>query len=318
MIERVVDYLQASFYLSESEIIMKGFEPIPPVRFYKRGYRHPMGFRIYFGNPNSKKAGVVASGQTMQSLRNDQYLDAEIIDWMLSKGASISRVDLAVSEWQTFEGILELKEVEQWYMNGLISSTLVDGGCKEISELYSNRKEPQTIYIGDMAKRGQKGIFRAYDKGIQMDLGAYMCTRIELELRGKSAQATAKRLAQSNDIAGNFRSKFDVKAKSFDRLMDADAVSTTRGIAAEKSEKKEETENRWKWLIKQVAPALEQAIKDDRAMGLNDANLTKFLQRAGLLQEMREAVVANANKLHDNYLVSIGIHNGKFSSEELD
>ena len=136
MIERVVDYIQASLWLSESTVIMKGFKPISPVRFYKRGYLHPMGFRLYFGNPNSAKASVIASGETMQSLRNDQRLDAEILDWMLSNGGEISRLDLAVTEWIE-EDLITLEDVKRWAKEDLVDSTLMNGGTKTISSLAS-------------------------------------------------------------------------------------------------------------------------------------------------------------------------------------
>lgn len=288
MIERFVDYAQASLCLSESAVILKGFRVISPVRFYKRGYQHPSGFRLYFGNPHSKDALVVASGETMQSLRND-YLDAEILDWILSQGGKFSRLDLAVTEWNTFEGLIELKDIEKWYSQGLIESPLVSGGLKEISSILPNSgRIAETLYIGEMSKRGKKGIFRAYDKGIELGLGEYMATRLELELKRDNAQSVAKRLAESNDISGNFRSKFNVRAKDFERLMDSDAVNTTRGKAIAKEEGEAEINKRWEWLLNQVAPALKEAIAEERKAGREDARLVDFMGRAGLLEDARK------------------------------
>lgn len=288
MIERFVDYAQASLCLSESAVILKGFRAISPVRFYKRGYQHPMGFRLYFGNPKSKDALIVASGETMRSLRND-YLDAEILDWILSKGGKVSRLDLAITEWNTFEGMVELGDVEKWYSRGLIESPLVAGGLKEISSILPNSgRIAETLYIGEMSKRGKKGIFRAYDKGIELGIGEYMATRLELELKRDNAQSTAMRIAESNDIAGNFRSKFNVRAKDFERLMDADTVSTKRGKALVKGGDGEETNKRWEWLLNQVAPALKEAIAEERKAGREDVRLVDFMGRAGLLEDARK------------------------------
>jgi DNA relaxase NicK len=288
MIERSIDYLQASLLLSESAVIMKGFKPVPPIRFYKRGYLHPKGFRMYFGNPNSNKASVVGSGEVLGSLRNDGYLDAEILDWFLSRDAEISRLDLAVTEWIEDE-LFTLEDVEKWAKEDLIESTLLSGGIKKISEVFNGGcEEVQTLYIGSMKKRGKKGIFRAYDKGVELGIGAEMITRIELELKRENADATARRLAESNDIAGNFRSRFNVKSPVFERIMDADAVPVVRGKNKAKTPENEALDKRWEWLLSQVAPALSEAIKDDRKAGLGDARLISFMSKAGLIGDARQ------------------------------
>lgn len=288
MIERAVDYLQASSLMAESAMIMKGFKPLPPVRFYKRGYQHPNGFRFYFGNPNSNKAMMIASGEVMQSLRNDQKLDAEILGWVLGIGGEISRLDLAVTEFIEDE-LVTLEDVEKWYVDGLMSSALLSGGFKEISRIKEDGKaEKETLYIGDIKKRGKRGIFRAYDKGIEMGIGSEIVTRIELELKREKAHNVAKRLAETNDIAGNFRSHFNVKSKDFERLMDADAVSIHRGKNQVKEAENEEIARRWDWLLEQVAPALKRAVLDERLAGRGDARIVDFMTRAGIIKDARE------------------------------
>lgn len=296
MIERNIDYLHASLWLSETALIMKGFKPISPIKFYKRGYLHPFGFRVYFGNPNSKKAAIVASGETMQSLRNDQHLDAEILQWLLSKGGEISRLDLAVTEWIEDE-LVTLEDVEKWYAQGLVDSVLVAGQLKKISTSYvGGGNQVETLYIGRMSRRGRDGIFRAYDKSIELGIGSEMATRIELELKRQKAHNVAKRLAETNDIAGNFRTHFNVRHKDFERLMDADAVPAVRGKNLVKQAESEEIARRWDWLLKQVAPALKQAIKDDNIEVYGNPRVIDFLIRSGLapkLQWKRKKIVSS-------------------------
>lgn len=294
MIERSIDYLHASLLLSESVLIMKGFKAISPIRFYKRGYLHPFGFRLYFGNPNSAKAALVASGETMQSLRNDQHSDAEIVDWVLSRGGEISRLDLAVTEWIEDE-LVTLEDVKSWIAYDLVESTLLSGGVKQISSLLNGGcEELQTLYIGSMKKRGKKGIFRAYDKGVELGMAGELVTRIELELKREKAHNVAKRVASTNDIAGNFRTHFNVKANDFERLMEAPAIPAVRGKNLVKQEESEAQARRWDWLLKQVAPALKQAIEDDKIEVYGNPRVTDFLIRAGLapkLQWKRKKVV---------------------------
>lgn len=290
MIERAVDYLQASSLMAESAMIMKGFKPLPPVRFYKRGYQHPNGFRFYFGNPNSNKAMLIASGEVMQSLRNDRMADAEILGWVLDIGGEISRLDLAVTEFIEDE-IVTVEDVMSWYKDGLVSAYLVGGGAKSISSVKTGAPDNvETFYIGALEKRGKKGIFRAYDKGIEMGIGSEIVTRIELELKREKAHNVAKRLAESNDIAGNFRSHFNVKSKDFERLMDAPAVSIHRGKNQVKEAENEEIARRWDWLLEQVAPALKRAVLEERSAGRGDARLIDFMVRSGIYGDARKIV----------------------------
>lgn len=282
MLERFLDYMQFSANVNERDCMDQKFDTVYPIQFYSRGYRHPLGYRIYFGNPNSKKALIVASADALSNMRGENMLDAEILSYGLDLGAKFTRIDLTVTDWQTFDGLLELKDVENWFKKGLIESPLAEHGCKEIAEIFPSGREVQTLYIGDIEKRGKRGIFRAYDKGIELDLGLYMATRIELELRGSSANATARRLSESNDIAGNFRSKFNVRHKEFDRLMDADAVDISRGKQIVGKEADEENDSRWIWLMKQVAPSLKKAIQQDIKSGKGTDRLNQFLIKSGM------------------------------------
>lgn len=242
--------------------------------------------------------------ENLRSLRNDR----EILGWAIDAGARFSRIDLAVTEWNTFEGLVTLEDIKCWYKKGLVQSSLCNGGVKEIISLLQQGEDTQeTLYIGDMQKRAKRGIFRAYDKGIELNIGQYMATRLELELKRDKANYAAHRIAETNDIAGNFRAYFDVKHRDFDRLMDAEAVSTKRGKAKMRVEENEEAMRRWEWLINQVAPALKKAIKHDRELGKNDAHLISFLKEAGLLQEMIETSTSIADLKYRSKLLDNGL-----------
>lgn len=313
-VERCIDYMQFSAYMEESicfgaknEDGTRKYEPVSPVRFYKRGYRDKFGIRYYFGAPRGNKCLVIASGEPMENLRSLRN-DYEILNWALEAGAKFSRLDLAVTQWQDFTGLITLEDIKSWSKQGLITSCLMgDGLVKGISSIQSNQDTLETLYIGDMQKRAKRGIFRAYNKGIELELGDYMATRLELELKRDRAHIASLRIAKTNDIAGNFRAYFDVKHPDFIRLMDADAVSTKRGKAKMRVEENEANMKRWEWLINQVAPALKSAIKHDRELGKLDVNLTKFLKEAGLLQEMMDTSVSIADMRYRSQLIDNGL-----------
>lgn len=282
MIERYVDYMQFSALINEQECIESKYDIVFPIQFYTRGYRHPLGYRIYFGNPNSKKALVIASGDACQNMRDGDLYDSEIIQYALSLGGNFTRLDLAVTEYIEDE-LITLEDIECWAKQGLIESTLISGGIKTISEvLVGGSNEVQTLYVGSMKLRGKKGIFRAYDKGVEMGIGNEIITRIELEERGEKAHNSAIRMAETNNLSGVFRSRFDVRSEDFARLMDSEAISTKRGKQRENVEHDLEAQARWNWLMKQVAPALLSAIQQDIAEGKGTYRLNQFLARAGI------------------------------------
>jgi len=281
MIERHLDYLQFSSIISEITCIQNEYSMVTPLKFYKRGYRDEFGSRLYFGNPNSPKALVVMSGQALEAMRGNGFSDQEIIDLGLRHDAQYTRVDLAVTEWVEHD-LVQLEDIQTWFTSGLIVSSLVGGGLKEISSISENTgRTVETLYIGDMQKRGKKGIFRAYDKGLEINIGQYLATRLEYEDRGEKAHNSALRLHDTGSISGVFRSRFDVKSSDFERLMDADALTTKRG-AGKFQEEEMENEKRWQWLLKQVAPALKDAIEIERISGNGDGKLNQFLIIAGL------------------------------------
>lgn len=307
MIERFIDYMQFSANMPDSMFLdAPTYSPIAPVKNYKAGYRDKFGIRYYTGNVRGGIL-VIAAGETMENLRSLRN-DYEILSWALDAGAKFSRLDLAVTNWQTLDGFVTMEDVKSWLSLGLVESSLLSGGAKLISSVSTTSKDTlETLYVGDTKKRAKKGIFRAYDKGIELNIGAYLSTRLELELKREKAHLVACRIAKTNDISGNFRAYFNVRHRDFDRLMDADAVSTKRGKAKERVEENEENDRRWAWLLNQVAPALKEAIAADRSLRNDDTRLTNFLQRAGILKEQIDFAHELAERLYRTKLIDNGL-----------
>lgn len=313
MIERYVDYFVCSLNFPETFCRDNGYKLVLPVAFYKRGYQDEMGVRYYYGNPNSKKALAVLPGQTMDNFRAAGNTDAAIIDAFLSKGARCSRLDLAVTEWVE-DTLITLDDVESWYKTDKIESSWLSGGCKKIVQVpKEDENVAQTLYIGSQAERGKKGIFRAYDKGVEMDLGQFMVTRLEIEDRGDKANVSANRVVKTNDIAGVFRTRFNVNDDEFERLMQSPVADISRGAAKPKRDEVEARNGRWHWLINQIAPSIRQAMADDRRLELDDVMLTKFLAASGLLGLMRDGASDLARKLYRDTLERNGLLETDFS-----
>lgn len=316
-IERFIDYMQfSSPKLSAMNCIELGYTPINAVKNYAVGYRTPLGIRVYFSTNPKNTPLVIASGECLQNLRDYGQSDKQLLQWALELGGKFSRLDLAVTESQTEheKEIFTMSDVKRWVSDGLIESPLVSGGMRGIvnyapkSAVSDSKDTIETIYVGDMSKRGEKGIFRAYDKGRELGIVAEnVISRIELEIKRDRAKVTARLLANDYNIAGNFRARFNVRDQVFERLMDSEAVEIKRGKGLKSKEENEALDKRWKWLIEAVAPSLKQAIEADKKEGRND-RLARFMKASGLSKEMGvlvENMADRAIERKSNELVDI-------------
>lgn len=285
-VEKSLDYIQCSASIAESEVIAAGAKKINPTKFYQRGYVDENQTRYYFGNPNSKKALIIASGHALEALREVHFTDNQIITSLIEKDAKFTRLDYAITIHND-ENIFTLGDIQDDYRNGLIDSPLVKRGGMLISKLeLDGNVYPETFYIGELKKRGEHGIFRAYDKGAQFDISRFMLMRAELEERGEKAHNSAKRIADGASVSSVFKSRFNIRSGRWENIFDCESVSIDRGKNKERELTPEE--RRWKWLIEQVAPALKQAILSENCHIGESENFAKFAVESGLSEKIRE------------------------------
>lgn len=290
MIEANVDYLQFSAIRLESNYKNDNWQLAEGSRFYRRSYKNELGERVYFGNVNPKASDalIVLSGQP---LYNMSVLGIEIEDYLkeqLDRGANVSRLDIAFTEFVE-DDLIRVDDFETWVKQGKVISSHVKYGAKKIEEIKEDNVV-QTLYIGDMKKRGKRGIFRAYDKGLEWNLEEYMITRIELEERGENAHNSAKRIAAGNSLASVFKSRLSVDDPAFDRVVLGDAAKITRGGKLQQTDEIEAYVRKWEWLQNQVAPALYDAVQDSARLEGKGNRLYWFLRRVGIGHD--EAIAA--------------------------
>lgn len=291
MIERYIDYMQFTANFNEWEFSPDEYETIRGLPYYPRGYKDASGTRFNFGENKGANCFVVLAGEQMEYFRASHAGDMGCLAWAIENGAKFSRLDLAVTEYIE-DDLFTVRDVAMWYKLELISSSLCAGGCKKIEEVrVKGRNKSETLYIGDWKKRARKGLFRAYDKSVDMGIGNDIVSRIELELKRDKANYVAHKLAKNYDIAGNFRTYFNVKHETFERIMQAEQIEAIRGKGKPKKAKELENDNRWKWLMLQVAPALREAIENDYDFDLGNKRMFEFMSRAG--------IIADASKFAD-------------------
>lgn len=285
MITRFLDYISCSASFDENHFWNEAFKPVQPVAFYKRGYQDSLGAKFFFGSHKTDKAFVVLAGKALASYRDAGRQDPDTLSWLLGRDGVFGRLDIAITDMTVGENI-QVEAAKVWYENKLIESPLAPRGAKFISGYaWDDTPVVETFYVGDLKKRGNAGIFRAYDKSLDLSIGNGIITRIELEIRKDKANSVARRLSQDYDLSGNFRASFNVKSADFERLMDSPAIVPVRGLGLAKIEQSEKDDKRWSWLLDVVSKSLDEAIESDVSRKLGYERTKLFLSKSGFSQK---------------------------------
>lgn len=255
--DHVIDYLQYTAmgipaWLGEIPYVSKS-----PLAFYKACYEFPCGTRVFQGNANSQLSLVQLPGKACEY--HKMTCHPQRFSDVFDEGSKFSRVDFAV----TVEGLEPLFWFHEAMKRDKILSKRFDGDAsKAISDRFGN---PETIYIGDLKKRGRKGVFRAYNKGLELGIDKLL-TRFELEVRRKSAQVAMRRILLGVSIQKIITDVIDLPGADWwkDIMGTKDATLPTY----HPDDKLNPIARRWHWLIKQVAPAL------GRLIAINDQQET--------------------------------------------
>jgi DNA relaxase NicK len=181
-----------------------------------------------------------------------------------------------------------LDHIQACFFAKKITSPLVARGAKKISSLELDGNEyPETFYIGDLKKRGEKGLFRAYDKGLELIGQRDLLIRLELESRKDIAHRNAVLIAKGQSIASVFRARFDIEDEKFQAVLDAPKTEIMRGLAKEKDKELDEMARRKKWLLEQVAPVMSKVIREEKDVEALRTFLEHFIISSGLREEMQ-------------------------------
>lgn len=260
-----------------------GHKEIPPLKFYKQGYKDAMGVRRYFGNPNSKKALVVYSGTALHNYRQANWKDRETVQGVLQSSGKVTRIDWAITDYIDTH-LVTPKLISTIFRKGHIAGKLADDGANFIAgQKVGAPAKIETFYIGDWSKRGDNGLFRAYDKGIDLGIWSDLITRLELEERKDNAHNSAKRYADGAEIPEIIKSRLKIDHEQTDRLFSAPDIDISRGDQLIIESDDEKMDKKWIWLMKQVAPALRKMVAYERKHRGSDDRILHFLESAGII-----------------------------------
>jgi hypothetical protein len=233
----------------------------------KHGYtvaaEHPFGM-IVMMNPDRPDMGrhMQISGRALKTIAARGRTGIEILKWAVAADISISRVDLAIDVKDEYIDLPTL-------FNSEVAKPIT--GRKRQQNIIQGKERGCTVYIG--ARTSDK-FMRAYDKSAEMGLPeSTLYTRFELEIKGKSARAAAKKLAgMSVEQAmkytqGVMRSHWDVQSDRYREVMNAAGVL----IETEKNTE----HDRLTWLMETVAKSLAKTILELPHINVWDAFKTQ-------------------------------------------
>ncbi len=247
--EKKIDYLQYTYHEIPDWLGVVPYVGTSPLAFYRACYEFECGARVFSGNSNSDLYLIQLSGKSCE--RHQITENVGRLQFILDRGGKFSRIDFAV----TVGGLEPL-----FYFNDAMRKDAVESkrfendSPKVITDAYGR---PETIYIGDLKKRGRKGVFRAYNKGLEAGLDQLL-TRFELETRKKRAMVAVRRYLGGVNIGKIIRDVVDLPEEQWWVDIMGDKANSLPDYARE--EILNPIERRWHWLIKQVAPALGRLI----------------------------------------------------------
>lgn len=231
---------------------------VSPVRGYTHGRELVVGKQYYHHTRPEQRILVVLSGQDMTELRKRGMDDDNMLAYLLNKDHRVTRIDLAL-------------DLHNWNANPHDLVTWNDAGklstkAKRVASYADTKTDgknvvtSETVYIGSSASTKQ---LRCYNKAAERGVSGDW-TRLELVLRDEQARVFLSyvRGQSLNDaILGAFRAFVRCPGTWLDRA--------TEGIAVDMPETPRKLTNRQKWLLGQVATALDTQLSIEAQRGEN-------------------------------------------------
>lgn len=224
----------------------------------------PSGMTSHHGHNKSNKWLNIATGSVCDKIEDQR----QYVNNVLAQGATFSRIDYCC----TVENGCTMNTFRKWCMDGLVSGALAKMGIKSIVNDATQNSE--TTYIGDLKKRSKRGIFRAYDKAIELGIDNVTLTRFELEERKKRANTTAKRYAGGMKIGDIIRQRVDIDCTQWKNLMGSKSEKLTRYV----EEEEDAIDKTWYWLVDTCAKTLGQKMAMDAWNEKGDGNYQLFMK----------------------------------------
>lgn len=227
---------------------------------------------------------VILSGSALANLRGEGHSDIDICEYVSEFKST--RIDICVTACYSDNSIVPLTPhaIANLADNGYLESRL-----KPDNSVANPDTMIDTCYIG--SRKARNRLFRAYDKGLELDLDRFRLIRYEMETR-KNSNAIVKAVASGQDIGGIIRNYVDFPTIAlWLEIMGSEPQSIAHVEDSRTGEEKLSIDkaNRWHWLLTSVAPAMAKALYLDGIEDYeNNENLRMFNLRVNqLIEELK-------------------------------
>jgi len=227
---------------------------------------------LWHSRNDDMKHHYIATGQVLANLRNAGYDEIDIVRWCLEH-AHITRIDIAITSQREDNKPHGFNPHHlAWAVrDGRLKSRMKP--AKDISE----DMKTQTKYIGN--RKTRKRLFRAYDKGADMDLEPLKLVRYELETRqgtktiarsivaGQPYNAIIKRYIDFPDVAvwQEIMNAEPAKIKQIEPSMLPSEIAVVK------------SNNRWGWLMRSIVPVVGKTLREDMKRGIKPQENENFV-----------------------------------------
>lgn len=221
---------------------------IKPKQGYSHALQHPYGHTIFW-HIDRKDMGVnvMFSGRALvECIKANAEDPHEMVKWFSHEKFTFTRLDLAIDIHDQKIDILELFQKDY------------SGSINNEPELYvkgRNARGGATIYAG--ARKSEK-FLRIYDKAKEQKKDGILWTRVEIELKGRTATKIAKQIShmEISDIAkltrGMILGMYNPEDAIFQEALDATPVKV--------GSTKDIEHNTYEWLISSVSKTIARTI----------------------------------------------------------
>lgn len=288
-VNKCVDYLTITTSENMPSWIAGTMEKLErsPNRNYNTAYRAENGaIKMFHTEQPQMSTHWILSGETLGIIRGEGHSDSDVIEQAVDLRGKVTRIDIAVTVHN--EDMSNLDITPNW-INELANDGYMESRLKLDNGVSLPDMDIATCYIGSRKSRNR--ILRVYDKGVQLDIGKYKMTRIELETR-KNANAVVRALKNNEDIGAIIRRYVDFPSvDQWVEIMGKESaimpqIEDVRTIAEKRTKEKAD---RWHWLMTSVAPALAKALYYDYCEPELNENLRLFnIHTHNILSEMIE------------------------------
>ncbi len=278
-VSKNVDYITATYEApralplhepDDAEYLMEASH-----RNYTRTFLYSSGARLLTNPDNAHvKCHAIYGGNALGVLRGEGHTDIEIINSIIENGGVIKRIDIAVTSRRQDGGIHELlpHTIALWCAGGWLDSRM-----KPDNHVINPALEIETAYVG--SRRARNRLFKAYDKGVDLNTSRHRLIRYELETR-KGAQNMARAVLSGRDIGGLIRRYVDFPASPVWRKIMASEPLGVEHLESEylsRDEKRaQKNRDRWHWLCTDAAKAMARALYEDGIPIADSKNLELF------------------------------------------